>query len=79
MMTLAMRMSSMMQTNPASDTGSEHGILTAQCPACTRETQVHRESARIGAEVLCIECSAILRVDGVDPLLFSEIEETDLI
>jgi len=68
-----------MTTNPTSEAVPESGILKAHCPACARETSVHSESVRVGAEVLCTECSAILRIDSAAPLLFSEIEEADLI
>jgi ribosomal protein S27E len=68
-----------MTMNPISDAAVESGVLTAKCPACGQRTRVHKESVRVGAEVLCIECSAILRIDAVKPLTFSEVEESDLI
>lgn len=66
-------------TNPTSEAAVEGGVLTAECPACGQRTRVHKESVRPGAEVLCNECSAILRIENVNPLTFSEVEETDLI
>ena len=68
-----------MTTNPTSEAVVDSGVLTAECPACGQQTRVHKESVRLGAEVLCNECSSILRIESVNPLTFSEVEEADLI
>jgi len=54
-------------------------IVYFQCPSCSQRTRLHVESIRRGAEILCRECSAILRIDGANPLTVTEVEETDLL
>jgi len=54
-------------------------VTSVRCPACLQNTTLHAESIRIGTEVLCRECSAILRIDGTNPLTLSEVEEEDLL
>jgi len=54
-------------------------IVTSRCPACGRNARFHTESVRRGAEILCSECSAILRIDSADPLTLYEIDEEDLL
>jgi len=54
-------------------------LLISSCPACGQQTRLHAESVHRGAEILCSECSAILRVEDTDPLLLSEVDEEDLL
>jgi len=49
------------------------------CPACGQMTRLHVESVRRGTEILCSECSAILRVEAADPLTLCEVDEEDLL
>ena len=48
------------------------------CPSCLQSTMMQSESCRIGAEVLCRECCALLRIHSKNPLSLEEIEEEDL-
>ena len=61
---------------------SEHARverIVFRCPACGQDAQLHTESVQRGAEILCSECSAILRVESVAPLTLSEVNEEDLL
>jgi len=53
-------------------------IVSGVCPVCRSKTRLHAESLGIGVDVLCSECSAILRVVGAHPLTLTEVEEDDL-
>lgn len=66
-------------TTRAEDAPAVREYPSAQCPACLRTTELHAESVRLGAEVLCRECSAILRIESTNPLILVEIEEEDLL
>jgi len=57
---------------------SAEAILSYRCPACGRSAFLHTESAQHGTEVVCTECSAILRVERTAPLTLSELNEEDL-
>jgi len=63
----------------ASESAGVEALLVSRCPACGQKTQLHTESVRRGAEILCSECSAILRVEATDPLSLSEIDEEELL
>lgn len=52
--------------------------LSFLCPSCLQATALQSESCRIGAEILCRECYALLRILSKNPLLLEEIEEEDL-
>ena len=54
-------------------------VVASRCPACGQKTRLHTESVRRGAEILCSECSAILRVESADPLTLSKVDEEDLV
>jgi hypothetical protein len=68
----------MTRTTVASESAGVDRIVSSRCPACSQETQLHSESVRRGAEILCSECCAILRVEVANPLSLSEVEEEDL-
>lgn len=53
-------------------------ILSFRCPTCAQKARLHAESVHPGAEILCSECTAILRIDTTDPLTLREVEEEDL-
>jgi hypothetical protein len=55
------------------------GIVSARCPACGLATTLHAESVAIGAEILCSECHAVLRIDRSNPLTLVEVEDEDLL
>lgn len=76
MMTTTMRMT---KTTTANEELGFAGVVLSQCPACGWDTKLHTESIRLGAEILCSECSAILRIEMTDPLELSEVEEADLL
>jgi ribosomal protein S27E len=59
-----------------SETSAER-FVSGECPACRLKTRLHAESLGIGADVLCSECSAILRIVGTNPLQFAEVEEEE--
>ena len=59
-----------------SETSAER-IVSGECPTCRLKTRLHAESLGIGADVLCSECSAILRIVGTNPLRFVEVEEEE--
>gem|GEM_PF-4761204 len=63
----------------ASESAGARALVVSHCPACSQKTQLHTESVRQGAEILCSECSAILRVEATDPLSLSEVDEEDLL
>ena len=69
----------MTKTTIASEESGIDRVVSSKCPACGWDTQIHRESIRFGAEILCSECSAVLRVEKADPLALSEVEEADLL
>ena len=73
-----MTMTKMRMTTSSESMGVE-AVVASRCPACGQETRLHTESVRRGAEVLCTECSAILRVESADPLALSEVDEEDLL
>ena len=52
--------------------------MASRCPACGQKTRLHTESVRHGAEIVCSECSAILRVESANPLTLSEVDEEEL-
>jgi len=54
------------------------GLVASRCPACGQKTRLHTESVRHGAEIVCSECSAILRVESANPLTLSEVDEEEL-
>jgi len=63
----------------ASESMGVEAFVVSVCPACGQKTRLHTESVRRGAEILCSECSAILRVESTNPLSLSEVDEEDLV
>lgn len=74
MMTNMTRMTTTSSEGPKADS-----IISFRCPACSQATRLHLESTRFGMEVLCTECSAILRIEKTNPLTLTEVEEEDLL
>jgi hypothetical protein len=66
-------------TRTADEVREADGIVYSQCPFCSQDTRLHTESIRLGAEILCSECSAILRIESTNPLALMEVEEKDLL
>lgn len=64
-----------MRTSGNTQTSETFMIL---CPACKLTTKLHAESCTIGAEILCRECSSILRIHSTSPLAATEIDEENL-
>jgi hypothetical protein len=63
-----------------SDVGARAGgVISARCPVCGLATVLHAESVAIGAEILCSECYAVLRIDRSHPLTLMEVEDEDLL
>jgi len=74
-----MMMSSTKRTTTSDLDSRADAVVSAQCPACGLATTLHAESIAIGAEVLCSECYAVLRIDRSKPLTLIEVEEEDLL
>ena len=70
-------MTTMMKMTTANESTGVEAVVAFRCPACSQQTQLHAESVRRGAEILCSECSAILRVESTNPLSLSEVDEED--
>jgi ribosomal protein S27E len=68
-----------MTTKSDDATPAADRVTSARCPVCLQNTTLHAESIRVGTEVLCRECSAVLRVEATSPLTLSEVEEEDLL
>ena len=65
-------------TKTASKPADPAGTVSSACPVCGLKTRIHVESIYRGAEVLCSECAAILRIRTTDPLELLEVDEEDL-
>jgi hypothetical protein len=72
-------MSSTKRTKTSDLDARADAIVSAKCPACGLTTTLHAESIAIGAEILCCECYAVLRIDRSNPLTLAEVEDEDLL
>lgn len=66
-------------TTIANEVPESAGFASSQCPVCGQDTRLHTESIRLGAEILCSECSAILTIETTSPLTLMELNEEDLL